>query len=213
MTIISNSDAHSCEKLGREANIFETEVSYPAITEAIKSKDPQKFLYTIEFFPEEGKYHFDGHRKCGISLSPQESKKYNNLCPICGKPLTLGVVNRVAELADREEGFLPERAIPFKRLIPLKEIIAEVFTCGSGTKKVKKEYQKLIQVFDNEFNILLNVSLRQLKSIALVEVAEGIIRAREGRVSIEPGYDGVFGKVKIFSQEEKKDIVRQKTFL
>lgn len=213
VTIISNSDAHSCEKLGREANVFETEVSYPSIIKAIKSKDSQKFLYTIEFFPEEGKYHFDGHRECDVSLSPEESRKYNNVCPVCGKPLTLGVANRVAELADREEGFVPENAIPFKSLIPLKEIIAEAFSCGVGTKKVEQEYQKLIQPFKSEFNILLDVSLGQLRSAGSSEVADGIIRTREGKVAIEPGYDGVFGKVKIFSQEEKKSFIRQKILL
>jgi len=213
LTLISNSDAHSPGKLGREADVFETELNYSAIVEAIKKKDKEKFLYTIEFFPQEGKYHFDGHRECGISLSPQESRKYNNVCPVCGKPLTLGVAHRVEELADREEGFVPEEAIPFKSLIPLKEVIAEAFACGTATQKVSKEYQKLIETFDNEFNILLNAGGRELKSATLPEIAEGIIRAREGKVIIEPGYDGVFGKVKIFSKEEKKGLVRQKTLL
>ncbi|MBU0476659.1 endonuclease Q family protein, partial [Patescibacteria group bacterium] len=125
ITLISNSDAHSPQKIGREANVFDIEVSYSAICEAIKSKDTQKFLYTIEFFPQEGKYHYDGHRNCNICLSPKESKKYNNLCPNCGRPLTIGVLNRVDILADREDDFKSEGAIPFKSLIPLTEIIAE----------------------------------------------------------------------------------------
>ena len=209
ITLISNSDAHSPAKLGREANVFDTEISYPAIIEAIKSKDPQKFLYTIEFFPEEGKYHFDGHRLCNISLSPQESKKYNNICPNCGKPLTIGVLNRVDLLADRPEGFKPERAIPFKSLIPLAEIIADTLGVLSGAKQVEKEYENLIEKFGNEFEILLNASPRNLKEATSPEIAEGIERVREGKVFIEPGYDGVYGKIKIFSPEDKKNISKQ----
>src|SRR3989338_1379706 len=125
IALISNSDAHSPRKLGREANVFDTDLSYDAITGAIKDKDPRRFLYTIEFFPEEGKYHYDGHRNCAISLTPFESKKYNNLCPTCGKPLTIGVLNRVERLADRKQGQGPNGAIPFKSLVPLEEIIAE----------------------------------------------------------------------------------------
>jgi len=146
-------------------------------------------------------------------LSPEESAKYNNVCPVCGKPLTLGVANRIRQLADKNVGFIPKDAIPFKSLIPLKEIIGEVFSCGPVTKKVEKEYLELIEKFENEFNILLNVSKENLESVILPEIAEGIIRAREGKVIVEPGYDGVFGKVKIFSKAEKTKIVRQKTLL
>jgi uncharacterized protein (TIGR00375 family) len=210
LTLISNSDAHSPSKLGREANVFDTDLNYDSIISAIKEKNKTKFLYTIEFFPQEGKYHYDGHRNCDIVLSPEESAKYNNVCPVCAKPLTLGVANRIRQLADKDVGFTPKDAIPFKSLVPLKEIIAEVFSCGPATKKVEKEYQKLIQTFENEFNILLNVSKENLESVILSEIAEGIIRVREGNVIIEPGYDGVYGKVKIFSQEEKKNIIRQK---
>lgn len=211
IALISNSDAHSPKKIGREANVFDTELSYPAIIEAIKSKDKQKFLYTIEFFPQEGKYHYDGHRACDISLSPQESKKYNNICPNCGKPLTLGVLNRVEELADRPEGVKPEGAIPFKSLIPLEEIIANVFGQGTGTKKVDNEYQNLIKEFGKEFEILLNVGEEDLKRATITEIAEGIIRVRQGKVDLEPGYDGVFGKIKIFSQKEQKKASKQNT--
>jgi uncharacterized protein (TIGR00375 family) len=211
IALISNSDAHSPRKIGREANVFETELSYFAITEAIKSKDPQKFLYTIEFFPQEGKYHYDGHRACDISLSPQESKKYNNICPNCGKPLTLGVLNRVEELADRKEGAKPSQAIPFKSLIPLEEVIASVLGQGTGTKKVLQEYDNLIKKFGNEFEVLLNTPFESLKTATLSEIAEGIIRVRQGKVNLEPGYDGVFGKIKIFSQGEQKKLSKQKT--
>lgn len=211
ITLISNSDAHSCQKLGREANVFDTELSYPAIIEAIKAKDPARFLYTIEFFPQEGKYHYDGHRACELRLSPQESKKYNNICPNCGRPLTLGVLNRVEELADRPSGFKPERAIPFRSLIPLEEIIADALGRTVGTKQVGLEYQNLIKKFGNEFEILLNTSYQNLEAATLSEIAEGIIRVRQGNVQIEPGYDGVFGKIRIFSQEEQREISKQAT--
>jgi len=211
ITLISNSDAHSPQKIGREANVFDTELNYFSIIETIKKKNPKKFLYTIEFYPQEGKYHYDGHRNCGISCSPQESKKYNNICPVCGKPLTIGVLSRVEELADRPEGFKPQGAIPFRSLIPLKEIIAEILGLGSETKEVDTEYQNLIRRFGSEFNVLLNVSRQDLEVVTLPEIAEGIIRAREGKVYIEPGYDGVFGKIRIFSKGEKKELSRQKT--
>ncbi len=211
ITLISNSDSHSPAKIGREANVFDTELSYPAIIEAIKAKDPTKFLYTIEFFPEEGKYHYDGHRDCQINLSPQESKKYNNICPNCGKPLTIGVLNRVEELADRPDGFKPENAIPFKSLIPLTEIIADALAVGSETKQVAQEYENLIEKFKNEFNVLLEVSRSELEAATLLEIVEGIIRVREGKVFVEPGYDGVYGKIRIFSKEEQKTLSKQKT--
>ncbi len=211
LSLISNSDSHSPAKLGREANVFDTELSYPAIVAAIKSKDPQKFLYTIEFFPEEGKYHFDGHRNCNISLSPAETKKYNGICPRCGRPLTVGVLNRVEQLADRPEGFKPQGAIPYKSLIPLAEIIAEVLGVGVGTKEVEKQYRDLIEKFGSEFNVLLNVSVSDLRAATLPEIAEAISRVREGKVSVEPGYDGVYGKIRIFSKGEKKDLSRQGT--
>ncbi len=211
ITLISNSDAHSPAKLGREANVFNAELSYPTIIEAIKAKDPAKFLYTIEFFPQEGKYHYDGHRVCDISLSPQESKKYNNICPNCGKPLTLGVLNRVEELADRPTNFKPKGLIPFKSLIPLEEIIANALGQGTGTKRVNQQYQNLIKEFGKEFEILLNTSEEDLKRATLAEIAEGIVRVRQGRVSLEPGYDGVYGKIKIFSQQEQKKLSKQKT--
>lgn len=211
ISLISCSDAHSPSKIGREANVFDTDLNYQAIGDAIKSKNPQKFLYTIEFFPEEGKYHYDGHRLCGISLSPQESKKYNNICPHCGKLLTIGVLNRVEELADRPAGSEPEGAVPFKSLVPLGEIIADSLGFLPNSKQVEGEYKNLIKKFDNELEILLNVSRKDLETATLPEVAEGITRVREGKVFIEPGYDGVYGKIRIFSQGEQKNVSRQKT--
>ncbi|PIZ88839.1 MAG: hypothetical protein COX90_02445 [Candidatus Nealsonbacteria bacterium CG_4_10_14_0_2_um_filter_38_17] len=212
ITLISNSDSHSPQKVGREANVFDLEdLSYQSITEAIKNKDPKRFLYTIEFFPEEGKYHYDGHRNCNISLSPEESKKYNNLCPVCGKPLTIGVLNRVEELADRPDGFKPEGAIPYKSLIPLEEIIADSLGLTVSAKQVEEEYKNLIKQFGNEFNILLDVPRQELETLSHNEVAEGIIRTREGKVFISPGYDGVYGKVRIFNQGEQRIVSKQKT--
>jgi len=211
ITLISNSDAHSPQKIGREANVFDTELSYGAIVKAIKEKDPTRFLYTIEFFPEEGKYHYDGHRNCKISLSPQDSKKYNNVCPTCGKPLTIGVLNRVEGLADRKEGFGPAGAIPFKNLIPLQEIIAESLGITVVSKQVAIEYKNLIKKLGSEFNILLEATPEDIKEATLPEIAEGIARVREGRVSIQPGYDGVYGKISIFSKGEQKQLSKQNT--
>ncbi len=212
IALISNSDAHSPAKLGREANVFDTELGYRSIVEAIKTKNSREFLYTIEFFPEEGKYHFDGHRNCGIRFSPQETKKYNGLCPVCGKPLTVGVLNRIEELADREEGFIPEKSLPFKSLVPLEEIIADVLSCSVGTKAVEKEYKNLIEKFGSEFKVLLNISEKELATATLLEISQAVIRVREGKVIKEPGYDGVYGKIKIFGQAgDKKEVSGQKS--
>jgi len=211
LTLISNSDAHSPEKIGREANVFDTEISYPAILEAIKSKDSKKFLYTIEFFPQEGKYHFDGHRTCNIRLSPSETKKYNNICPNCGKGLTVGVLNRIAQIATKPEGFNPKNTIPFKSLVPLKEIVAEALGMTVVTKRVEQEYNNLLEKAGSELEILIDSSRKDIEAVSLPEIAEGIIRVREGKVFIEPGYDGVYGTVKIFSQQEPKTLIKQTT--
>lgn len=202
ITLISNGDSHSARKIGREANVFDTEMSYAAIIEAIKNKNPQKFLYTIEFFPEEGKYHYDGHRLCNVSLKPEDSKKSGNICPVCGRTLVIGVLNRVEELADRPEGYRPENSIPFKSLVPLEEIIAEVLGILPGARMVETKYKALTEKFGSEFEVLLNASNRDLELATLPEIAKGIERVREGKVQISPGYDGVYGKVKIFSERE-----------
>jgi len=205
MTLISNSDAHSPTKLGREVNVFDTELSYSAIRDAIIKKDKSKFLYTIEFFPQEGKYYYDGHRLCNVSMSPGQRKKVEGICPKCGRKLTVGVLSRVDELADRKDGFVPPDAIPYKSLVPLREIIAEAIGIGPQTKGVDKQYQILIQKFSNEFNILLDVPFEELSKFTLPRIAEGIKRVRSGKLIIEPGYDGEFGKVKIFQEEEKEE--------
>jgi len=209
ITLISNSDAHSSRKIGREANIFDTELSYQAIIEAIKN--PQgKLLATLEFFPQEGKYHFDGHRNCGITFSPEESRKHNNICPKCGRPLTIGVMHRVEELADRPSGSKPAATIPFKSLIPLCEIIGEGLGVGADSKAVKVEYDNLIKIFGSEFEVLLKTEPQELQNATLPQIAEGIARVREGRVKIIPGYDGVYGKIKIFGDEERGKAFGQK---
>jgi uncharacterized protein (TIGR00375 family) len=203
ITLISNSDAHSPSKIGREANVFNCELSYRAITEAIRKKDPRKILYTIEFFPEEGKYHYDGHRNCNILFSPQETRKHRSVCPVCGKRLTVGVMNRMNELADRPEGFVSPKAIPALHTVPLDEIIADILGVGVNASSVEKEYLRLVEKGGSEFDILLELSPEQLSTFTPPNILEGILRVREGRLKITPGYDGVFGKIEILSPAER----------
>ncbi len=200
-SLVSNSDSHSPQKIGREANVFNCDLDYQEIREALRTKDKKRFLYTIEFFPEEGKYHYDGHRLCGIRFSPEETRKNANKCPKCGKPLTIGVMNRVVQLADRKEGFVPGNAIPYKNFVPLDEIIADAKQIGKGSVAVEKEYRGMIQRFGTEFNILTKVPQEDLDRAAHPKVAEGIARVRAGRVKVEPGYDGEYGKVSVFGDE------------
>ena len=224
-TLISNSDAHSLVNLGREANVFEgNNLSYLSIINAIKKQKLKqidnnlsgstriatwkntdlKLVYTIEFFPEEGKYHFDGHRDCGIRFSPEQTKKAKGICPKCKKSLTAGVMNRVDVLADRDHGIKPKRAAGYKSLVPLQEIIAEALEKNKTTKAVQTEYQNLTRKGKSEFNILLNLSYKDLSEITSPKIVEGIRRVREGKLEVLPGYDGVYGTVKVFSEEEKK---------
>lgn len=200
ITLISNSDAHSPAKLGREANVFNCEMDYYKIMDAIREKDKTRFLYTIEFFPEEGKYHYDGHKACSVLFSPDETKKHKNICPVCRKPLTVGVINRVNELADRKKGFMPDNAIPSKHLVPLQEVIAETFNVGSNSVRVKREYERLVTL-NTEFEILLDLPEDVLYRIADKKIAEGILKVRAGDIHIIPGYDGVYGRVSIFSKK------------
>ena len=203
-SLISNSDSHSPSRIGREANVFNCELNYSEIKKVLEKKDKNKFLYTIEFFPEEGKYHFDGHRNCNLRLSPQETKKYKGICPRCSKPVTRGVLNRVDELADRAEGFRPEGAIDYKSMVSLDEIIADVKGVDKKSKAVEKEYLNVLSSFSSEFDILIKVPEAELFSKLPEKIAEGIKRVREGRLKIEPGYDGEYGKIKIFGGEEEK---------
>jgi uncharacterized protein (TIGR00375 family) len=204
ITLVSNSDAHSPNKIGREANIFNCDLDFGAITEAIRRKDPRRVLFTIEFFPEEGKYHYDGHRNCGILFSPKETRRHKGLCPVCGKPLTVGVMNRVEQLADRPEGFIPAQAIPALHCVPLDEIIADALGVGSNAASVEKEYLRMVEQGGSEFDILLELSPEELASFTPPRILEGILRVREGRLWITPGYDGVFGKIQIFADEERQ---------
>lgn len=202
--LISNSDAHSPRKIGREANVFDCDMDYKTIMEVIKNKDKEKFLFTIEFFPEEGKYHFDGHRNCNILFSPAESKKVMNTCPVCKRPLTIGVMHRVDDLADREDGYRPENSIPAKHMVPLEEIIAEALGISVGTRGVENEYERLVDCGESEFRILLECEKEELSQYVHPKVLEGIMRVREGKLNIVPGYDGVYGKISIFEKEEDK---------
>ncbi|MDO9572500.1 MAG: endonuclease Q family protein, partial [Candidatus Omnitrophota bacterium] len=161
-TLISNSDAHSAQRIGREANVFDCELDYKTIREVLKTKDKKRFLYTLEFFPEEGKYHYDGHRLCGVRWAPQETRQHNGKCPKCGRLVTIGVVNRVEKLADREEGFKPENSIPFKNLISFDEIIAGVKGVGKASLSVTRDYRGYLAKFGTEFDILLKASKEEL---------------------------------------------------
>jgi uncharacterized protein (TIGR00375 family) len=200
ITLISNSDAHSPAKLGREANVFSCEMDYYEITKVIKEKDCKKFLFTIEFYPEEGKYHYDGHRSCGVLFSPEETKKADARCPVCGDGVTVGVMSRVEELSDRPVGYLPEGVIPARQLVPLTEILSEAFERGVNTAAVKKEYMRLTNAAGSEFSILLDMTEEDLMKIAHPRVVEAIMKVRSGDISITPGFDGEFGKIKIFGK-------------
>ncbi len=203
-SLISNSDAHSPSKIGREANVFDCQLEYKEIIDVLREKDKNKFLFTIEFFPQEGKYHYDGHRNCGVVLSPEEAKENNNICPACRRKLTIGVMHRIERLGDRGPGFIPPKAVGFKNLIPLEEIISEAVGKQVGTEAVTREYERLIQEWENEFNILLDIPEEELLKISPSSIGEGIIRARRGEVNFKPGYDGVYGEIKIFEEERKE---------
>ncbi|MDR3643064.1 MAG: endonuclease Q family protein [Candidatus Doudnabacteria bacterium] len=210
-SLTSNSDAHSLRKIGREANVFEIaedKLSYEEIIGALYSKDPKRFLFTIEFFPEEGKYHLDGHRDCKFSCLPAQTKKLKGICPVCGKKLLVGVLNRVDELADRDFGLTPPRSIPFKSVIPLEEIIAETLDVGSSSKKVLALYDQMVG-HRPEFEILLDLDENQISTIGTADVAKGIIRVRQGQVHMDAGYDGLFGKIHIFEEGEREQILKK----
>ena len=208
--LVSNSDAHSLENLGREANVFEFtdegEINYGEISRIIKEGDRNKFLYTIEFYPEEGMYHFDGHRACGVCLSPQETKKNKFICPKCKKPLTVGVLHRVDDLADREENNIPaDKFIPHKYIVPLREIIGKVFEVGKGSKKVVKEYDQMIKNLGNEFSILLDKDIKEIEAkVSDKNIALAIVNMRSGTVKVSPGYDGEYGTVEVLPPDLKK---------
>jgi uncharacterized protein (TIGR00375 family) len=210
ITLVSNSDAHSGAKIGREANIFDVDRSYPAIIDAIRTR--KGFLGTIEFFPQEGKYHYDGHRACGVSLSPRETIRHGYRCPVCGGKITVGVMHRVEKLADREDGRRPEGSPAFTALIPLQEIIAESLNVGTASKKVDARYRALIERLGSEFTILRDAPLDEIERAGSPLIREAVSRMRDGKVRIAPGYDGEYGKIRIFEESERDQIGGQLPF-
>ncbi|MFA5084465.1 MAG: endonuclease Q family protein [Candidatus Paceibacterota bacterium] len=202
--VVSFSDSHSFWpwRIGREATAFELEeLSYKNIMEAIRNK---KIAFTIETSPSYGKYHFDGHRLCSFSCSPEESAKLKGICPVCKKPLVIGVLNRVEELADRPEGFRPKDARPFKTLLPLHELISSVLGSAMASKKVWQEYNKLIDAFGNELNILLDISADELRKATAEKIVQVILKNREGKIKVKPGYDGEYGVLVLEAEKQEK---------
>ena len=208
--LISNSDAHSPAKLGREANLLDCPMSYEGLARAIQTG---RGLYgTIEFFPEEGKYHMDGHRKCNLCLTPSETMKYNGKCPVCGRKLTIGVSHRVEELADREEGYIREGAKAFESLVPLPEVIGASVGSSGASKKVRREYEKMLAELGAEFEILRNLPLEDIRRVSGGRIAEGIRRLRQGEVERIPGFDGEYGVIRLFCDDELNNMEGQMDF-
>ena len=196
--LVSNSDAHSPSKLGREANLLDIDCSYEGLYRAIQTGEGLEG--TVEFFPEEGKYHFDGHRKCGVSLSPVEAERLGGICPVCGKKLTMGVDHRVEQLADRAEGFVKKDGKKYESLVPLPEVISACMGYSTASKKVQGCFEQMIQTLGTEFDILRNVPSEDIKSCTGERIAEGIENVRTGNVKRIPGYDGEYGKIELFEE-------------
>ncbi|EQD34964.1 UvrD/REP helicase [mine drainage metagenome] len=202
-SIISNSDFHSLPKMGREANVFDIKskaLSYGSIIEAIKEKSQSTFKKTIEFYPEEGKYHYDGHRNCNFSIDPQ--KESSQICPVCGKRLVIGVLHRVNDLADRPDGYAPKSAIPYIHLIPLIEVVSYVKGKSTYSKDVTAIRDKLVSAFGTEFNVLMSANQEAISEASDVEIAQAIQNMRDDKVSIMPGYDGTYGKIDLLNREK-----------
>ena len=195
-SLISNSDSHSLQKLGRELNVFDCELNYWEIKKALEKKDKKKFLYTVEFFPEEGKYYFAGHKKCKTAFNAQDEKKYKMLCPKCKKILTPGVLSRIDKLADRAAGVIPKNAIPYKNLVPLDELIAQAKGVSKNSKTVLKDYIEYVTTRGTEFFILQEMSEKDLFKNFSEKLAISILNVRQGKVKVIPGYDGEYGMVK-----------------
>lgn len=209
--IVSNSDAHSPQKLAREATCFNTDLSFRGMYDALKDRDPTRFTGTLEFYPEEGKYHFDGHRKCDICWKPVQTLDADEICPVCGRKLTVGVLHRVEKLADRAEGDHPEVAMPFENLIPLPEIIGSVLQVGPTSKRVQTVYEQMLSTHGAELKILRELPIEEIAKTGDFLIAEGIRRMREGEVHIDPGYDGVYGKIQVFSDEDRARLSGQES--
>jgi len=218
-TLTANSDAHSPERLGRNSNRFNTELSYHAIIGAMKTGDPLHFFGSIDLFPQEGKYHYDGHRKCGICWDPVETLEHNGICSKCGKPVTVGVMNRVVQLSDREDLSLRKNKHPFNSIIPLKEMLGELAGVGTNSKKVDQTYMELIKKGIPELELLLDTPLEDIKTMGGEELAEAICRMRNREIYIQEGFDGEYGIIKVFDEEDRpgvdlrhclfKDLVKQ----
>jgi len=200
ITLISNSDAHSPSKVGREANIFDTSLCYDSIISAIKRGNPEEFTGTVEYYPEEGKYYADGHRNCNLSLLPEETDKYDGICPVCGKKITIGVLHRIQNLSVKAK---KEASTPgCLKTIPLLEILSEIYQMNSGSKKIMFCYDKLLEKFGPELYILNFIEIVELRTSGIPLLAEAIERMRKNEVMITPGFDGQYGTVKLFKKEE-----------
>ncbi len=213
-TLLSNSDMHSLPKIGREANVFEVEedeFSYKTITDSMRAKDTSRIKLNIEFFPEEGKYHFDGHRGCRFSVDPEHSEIKN--CPVCGKRLTVGVLHRVNDLADRPSGYVPKGSVPYMKLVPLLEVISYVMKKTAYSPLVAREYDKLVGRFGTEFDILMSIPEGEISAFTDPDIAKAIANVRDGNISITPGYDGNFGVLDLLSRDKnsaKRNQVKQR---
>jgi len=217
--LVSNSDSHSHWpwRIGREANVFELEkLIYREVVDSIRQKDPNRFKFTIETDPAYGKYHWTGHRNCKVSLSPQEAIKLGNHCPVCRRRLTKGVEQRVEELADRPAGYRPQNEIGYMHLLPLSEIIATVLNVSyPSVQRVWEIYNKLIARFGDEYTVLIDASMEEMSKIVEPRIAEAVVRVREEKVKVIPGYDGVYGQLVIFEEQEtapkKTEKIRQQS--
>ena len=208
--LISNSDCHSPAKLGREANLFSTDLDFFALKEAIRGNRRDTFRATVEFFPEEGKYHADGHRACHVCLDPLETRRLGLTCPVCGKPLTVGVLHRVMELADREQPLYREDSPEVFSLIPLPEVLGEILGTGPASKKVMEQYGRTIARFGSEFDLLLHTPLDEIRQASPI-LGEAVERMRSGRVIRKPGYDGEYGVIRVFEEGELARLAGQES--
>ncbi|MFI5412658.1 MAG: endonuclease Q family protein, partial [Candidatus Micrarchaeales archaeon] len=202
--LLANSDMHSLPKIGRDLNMFEMpekNLSFNSIMGAMKSKDKKIFKKTLKYFPEEGRYHFDGHRPCVVSVDPDKYKL--TMCPSCGKKLVIGVLHRVNDLADREPGQMPSTAIPYMSLVPLREVIAYAMRKAQTSVVVEQTYQKLINSVGTEYDILVETDPAKIKESSTEDIAQSIQNIRDGKITIIPGYAGVFGKVDLLNREPK----------
>lgn len=209
-TLVSNSDCHSPQKLGREANVFDCEISYAGIIDAIKTR--KGFVKTYEFYPEEGKYHYDGHRNCNVVMHPQEAVEHKNICPVCRRTLTIGVLHRVYELADRKHGFKPENAVPFHHIVPLQTIVSKVMKKPETSRSVQEACEKIVQYFGNEFAVY-EAKEDALRLATSPQIADAIIKVNKEMVRWKPGYDGVFGELILDEEGKESETKKQKSLM